>query len=70
MEEALRYKLFAVRPQRKWLSRPRNFLTLPRPTPEKDAAAPPQKLLQGKDRGKRSCIIKSFWESKTFEQYF
>ena len=33
MEEALRYKLFAVRPQRKWLSWSRNFLTLPRPAP-------------------------------------
>ena len=30
----------------------------------------PQKLPRGKNRGKRSYIIKSFWESKTFDQYF
>ena len=32
--------------------------------------APPRKLPRGKNHGKRSYIIKSFWESKTFDQYF
>ena len=55
---------------------PENFQlwpALPRPTPEKEGAArptPPQKLPRGKNRGKHSYIIKSFWESKTFDQYF
>ena len=42
---------------------PRKKRALPRP-------APPRKLPRGKNRGKRSYIIKSFWESKTFDQYF
>ena len=50
--------------------RPRKFSTLPRPAPEKESAAPPRKLPRGKNRGKCSYIIKSFWESKTFDQYF
>ena len=52
---------------------PKNFQLCPappRPTPEKEGAAPPRKLPRGKNRGKRSYIIKSFWESKTFDQYF
>ena len=56
-------------------TRPQKFSTLPRPAPEKEGAAPPRpapprKLPRGKNRGKRSYIIKSFWESKTFDQYF
>ena len=42
---------------------PRKKRVLPRP-------APPRKFPRGKNRGKRSYIIKSFWESKTFDQYF
>ena len=43
-----------------------------RPGPENFqlCPAPPRKLPRGKNRGKRSYIIKSFWESKTFDQYF
>jgi len=47
---------------------PENFQLCP--APEKEGAAPPRKLPRGKNPGKRSFIIKSFWESKTFDQYF
>ena len=56
------------RPRGKWLPRappaPKIFNSAP-PRP-----APPRKLPRGKNQGKRSYIIKSFWESKTFDQYF
>ena len=68
------------RPRGKWLPRgapaPKIFNSAPpRPAPpQKKRAlprpAPPRKLPRGKNRGKRSYIIKSFWESKTFDQYF
>merc|ERR1712004_864312 len=46
--------------------RPREFSTLPRPGKRGPCPAPPRKLPRGKNPGKRSYIIKSFWESKTF----
>ena len=52
---------------------PENFQLCPAPPRKKRALprpAPPRKLPRGKNRGKRSYIIKSFWESKTFDQYF
>ena len=63
------------RPRGKWLPRaapaPKIFNSAP-PHPGKRGRcpAPPRKLPRGKNRGKRSYIIKSFWESKTFDQYF
>ena len=50
---------------------PENFQLCP--APEKEGAALPRpalKITRGKNRGKCSYIIKSFWESKTFDQYF
>ena len=52
---------------------PENFQLCPappRPGKRGRCPAPPRKLPWGKNRGKRSYIIKSFWESKTFDQYF
>ena len=68
------------RPRGKWLPRaapaPKIFNSAPpRPAPPRKKRAlprpaPPRKLPRGKNRGKCSYIIKSFWESKTFDQYF
>ena len=66
------------RPRGKWLPRaapaPKIFNSAPpcpaHPGKRGRCPAPPRKLPRGKNRGKRSYIIKSFWESKTFDQYF
>ena len=45
---------------------PENFQLCP--APEKEGAAPPRKLPRGKYLGKRSYIIKSFWEFFDFQK--
>ena len=69
MEEALRYKLFAVRPQRKWLSWSRNFLTLPRPAPPhpgKRGRCPAPKITPGQESGQTFLHHQKFLGVKNF----
>ena len=69
MEEAPRYKLFAVRPQRKWLSWSRNFLTLPRPAPPhpgKRGRCPAPKITPGQESGQTFLHHQKFLGVKNF----